>query len=400
MPFGIHLDFLISKSAYYHEFFEKRRRRRRRRAKGENGVGGADDEEDGIEVLLRRPDISPHIFSYVQRFLYTGTVASFPLPPDDESEPDDDGQDLRDEDGGELPNYDVLVSVWKAGYDLAIPGLGNAVLAAMRARRALTGHVPAPPLLVRAWKDTPEHSKVRDLLLEWAAEYMRKARGRGDADDAGLEFARALPREVLSELVVTMSRLPPEAPAPAPASAPAPANAATAQRDATDSAASGRAGFASAYGAASASASPLGRAVHYLDEEGESNGMQPARKRPLTEEQQYHRHSLPAPSVQAVMRRKPGPKPGFKAARRLAAERRLSGAVGGLAGVTVAAATTGAGMAAQGDGVTTVARLVPRTPMEYTDEDRLNFCADLLLRMTGGPGRTPPAPLSGLWCIR
>lgn len=76
--------------------------------------------------------------------------------------------------------------------------------------RRVTQHIPATPLLVQVWKDTPEGSSIRKLLLGWAAEYMRSSESRA-------EFARSLPQEVLSELVVAMSSLdsPPITPADA-----------------------------------------------------------------------------------------------------------------------------------------------------------------------------------------
>lgn len=64
--------------------------------------------------------------------------------------------------------------------------------------RRLTERIPATPLLVQVWKDTPEGSSIRKLLLSWTAEYMRSS-------DARSEFAKSLPQEVLSELVVAMS---------------------------------------------------------------------------------------------------------------------------------------------------------------------------------------------------
>jgi hypothetical protein len=64
--------------------------------------------------------------------------------------------------------------------------------------RRITESIPATPLLIQVWKDTPEGSSIRKLLLSWTAEYMRFS-------DARAEFAKSLPQEVLSELVVAMS---------------------------------------------------------------------------------------------------------------------------------------------------------------------------------------------------
>lgn len=68
----------------------------------------------------------------------------------------------------------------------------------MKECRRLTQRIPSTPLLIQVWKDTPEGSTIRKLLLSWAAEYMRSSNARA-------EFAKSLPQEVLSELVVTMS---------------------------------------------------------------------------------------------------------------------------------------------------------------------------------------------------
>lgn len=86
------------------------------------------------------------------------------------------------------------------GHDLRIDGLCDAALAAMSEARRITQHIPATPLLVQVWKDTPEGSSIRRLLLSWAAEYMRSSESRA-------EFAKSLPQEVLSELVVAMTFL-------------------------------------------------------------------------------------------------------------------------------------------------------------------------------------------------
>ena len=99
-----------------------------------------------------------------------------------------------------VPSYEALVGVWKLGHDLGIEGLCERTLASMEDCRRITQHIPATPLLVQVWKDTPEGSAIRTLLLGWAAEYMRSS-------DSRTEFARSLPQEVLSELVVTMSSL-------------------------------------------------------------------------------------------------------------------------------------------------------------------------------------------------
>ncbi|KAK3294012.1 Bromodomain-containing protein [Chaetomium fimeti] len=158
-PFGIQKDFLCSKSTYYKKYF--------------------DETPDGLENLVRLPDTAVEVFAYAQNFLYTGQV--FPSLDN-------------------LPTYEVLIGVWKLGNELGIEGLCDATLDAMAECRRITEHIPATPLLVQVWRDTPEGSSIRKLLLSWAAEYMRSSESRA-------EFARSLPQEVLSELVVAMSSL-------------------------------------------------------------------------------------------------------------------------------------------------------------------------------------------------
>lgn len=117
------------------------------------------------------------MFGLAQLFLFTGQVTS------DESKP---------------PLYEDLVGLWKLGHKLDIDGLCDKTLDAMLECRRVTQRIPSTPLLIQVWKETPEGSSIRKLLLSWAAEYMRSS-------DARAEFAKSLPQEVLSELVVTMS---------------------------------------------------------------------------------------------------------------------------------------------------------------------------------------------------
>lgn len=130
-----------------------------------------------MEHIVKLPDASAEVFGLVQSFLYTGLVIS---------------------DSATLPSYEALVGLWRLGHKLIIKGLCEKTLLAMVECRRLTERIPATPLLVQVWKDTPEGSSIRILLLSWAAEYMRSS-------DARAEFAKSLPQEVLSELVVTMS---------------------------------------------------------------------------------------------------------------------------------------------------------------------------------------------------
>ncbi|KAK4034569.1 Bromodomain-containing protein [Parachaetomium inaequale] len=269
-PFGIQKDFLCAKSSFYNKYF-------------------AETPDEGLENLVRLPDTPVEVFAYAQNFLYTGQV--FPSLDN-------------------LPSYEVLIGVWKLGHELGIDGLCDATLEAMAECRRLTQHIPATPLLVQVWKDTPEGSSIRKLLLSWAAEYMRSSESRA-------EFARSLPQEVLSELVVTMSSLdcPPI------------------QLDGV-----------SVPGAQRRSA------PHELDEaEG-----RPAKKRRASD---AGLNGTSSAAVAQVAGRKPGPRaslPGAKPGPKPGSKRRASAAVNGA--------------------------------QQFSANQKLNFCADLLTRMLSGPG--------------
>ncbi|KAK4130202.1 Bromodomain-containing protein [Trichocladium antarcticum] len=275
-PFGIQKDFLCARSSFYGKFFDE-------------------SPNENLENLVRLPDTPVEVFAYAQNFLYTGSV--FPNLDN-------------------LPTYEVLIGVWKLGHELGIAGLCDATLGAMAECRRVTQHIPATPLLVQVWKDTPEGSSIRKLLLSWAAEYMRSSESR-------TEFARSLPQEVLSELVVAMSSLdsPPLGSVDALDGVLAPGarrrTASTAELDETEgrSAKKLRAPDAGPNGAPSSAVSQS------------SAGRKPG-----------PRVSLPSS--------KPGPKPGAK--------RRASGAA----------------LASQ----------------HFSANQKLNFCADLLTRMLSGPG--------------
>ena len=286
-PFGIQKDFLCSKSSFYRKYF-------------------AENPNEGLENLVRLPDTPVEVFAYAQNYMYTGQV--FPSLEN-------------------LPSYEVLIGVWKLGHDLGIEGLCDATLEAMAECRRVTQHIPATPLLVQVWKDTPEGSSIRRLLLSWAAEYMRSSESRA-------EFARSLPQEVLSELVVAMSSLDNTPPAAAEgcaagSSASASTGASTSQRRTTD-ADEGEGRPAKKMRASSDGGGVNGSSSANAAAAGRGKG---------------GRASLPAGKASAS---KPGPK------------RRASGAA------------------------------VPAT--QYSSNQRLNFCADLLSRMLSGPGKpiTPP----------
>lgn len=99
-----------------------------------------------------------------------------------------------------MPGYDILIDAWKLGNQLDVEGLCDAVLDAMNECRRNTRTIPATPLLIQVWNETPEGSEIRKLLLTWAAEYIRSSESRS-------EFSKSLPQELLSELVVAMSHL-------------------------------------------------------------------------------------------------------------------------------------------------------------------------------------------------
>lgn len=177
-PFGLQKDFLCHRSDHYRRHFAQR---------------GADDT---VEHIVKLPDFSADVFGLAQHYLYTGALLVNGACP---------------------PSYETLVSLWNLGHKLGIGGLCDKTLEAMAECRRLTERIPATPLLIQVWRDTPEGSSIRLLLLSWAAEYMRSS-------DARAEFAKSLPQEVLSELFVTMSSfdLPPPALAPSDSSSVAP----------------------------------------------------------------------------------------------------------------------------------------------------------------------------------
>ncbi|CVK99903.1 related to RING3 kinase [Fusarium mangiferae] len=158
-PFGIQKDFLCSRSEFYEKHFSETK------------------PDDKIEHIVKLPETTKEIFGLAQHFLYMDKVIA---------------------DEANLPSYEALVGLWKLGHKLNIKGLCDKALTAMIDCRRITESIPATPLLIQVWKDTPEGSSIRKLLLSWTAEYMRFS-------DARAEFAKSLPQEVLSELVVAMS---------------------------------------------------------------------------------------------------------------------------------------------------------------------------------------------------
>lgn len=274
VPFGIQKNFLCAKSSYYRKHF-------------------AAQSDNNVEAIVKIPDTPVEVFAFAQHFMYTNVV--FP-------------------NGTPMPSYEVLVGVWKLGNDLGIEGLCDQTLEAMIEVRQVSERIPAAPLLVQVWKDTPEGSSIRKLLLEWAAEYVRSS-------ESNAEFAKSLPQEVLSELVLAMSR--------------------------PDTSPLVQLGAGSPSRSTQSQPQPQRKVVHYLDqdEEEEESAYLPTKKQ-----------------------RRSDPFPNGSASKAAAQKAKASKAV------TKAAPRRRSNAAANGEN------------MEFTTEQKLLFCQDLLARMLSGPG--------------
>ncbi|KAL0933194.1 transcription regulator [Colletotrichum truncatum] len=282
VPFGIQKDFLCARSSFYRDHFKQ------------------NPTSDSIELIVKLPDTSQEVFGLSQHFLFTGQVSD-----DTES----------------VPSYEVLIGVWKLGHKLGIDGLCDKTLEAMAECRRVTQHIPATPLLVQVWRDTPEGSTIRKLLLSWAAEYMRSSESRA-------EFAKSLPQEVLSELVVAMSSLDNLPAAQSSSSAGSPQSAEPAPR----------------------------KSVHYLEEDSDEDQEHLSKKN--------RRASAPLPVSQnskAYSRAPPPPVRKAAAAAAVAAPRPKP--------------------------VVQKRRSIASVPSgEISTEKKVEFCSDLLDRMLSGPG--------------
>lgn len=252
------------------------------------------------------------MFGLIQSFLYTGKIG---------------------DENTNANSYESLVGLWKLGHKLAIKGLCEHTLEAMVECRRTTGRIPATPLLIQVWRDTPEGSSIRVLLLSWAAEYMRSSNARA-------EFAKSLPQEVLSELVVTMSSFETMAP---PASTPTPAPTATAATIAI---------AAAPQSSIKSSSAPITtvirKNVHYLDELTDEEALSAKKK---------NRRQSGISSETGSGRkqhRKSGSSPPLKPQKRR----------------------------------TSAAMLDRKT---FSTQQKLDFCADLLNRMLSGPGKSIPS---------
>ncbi|WYZ46316.1 hypothetical protein EsH8_IX_000541 [Colletotrichum jinshuiense] len=283
VPFGIQKDFLCARSSHYRDYFKK------------------NVTSDTVEHIVKVPNASQEVFGLAQQFLFTGQVS---------------------ENAESFPSYEALIGVWKLGHEFGIDGLCDKTLEAMTECRRLTQHIPATPLLVQVWRDTPEGSNIRKLLLSWAAEYMRSS-------DARAEFAKSLPQEVLSELVVAMSSLD-----NMPAAQAAPAD--------------------------TASAEPTPRkSVHYLEEDSDDEREHLSKKN--------RRASAPLPVSQNNSKSAPrAPQPPVRKA---------------------AAVAAAAAAAPRPKPVVQKRRSIVSVPSgEISTERKVEFCSDLLDRMLSGPG--------------
>ncbi|KAL2061606.1 hypothetical protein VTL71DRAFT_6983 [Oculimacula yallundae] len=165
VPFGIQKALLCAQSPYYREYFAQ---------------NGGDNQ---VESIVKLPDTTVDIFGCFQNFIFTGKVY-------DKAH------------GRAIPEYPLLMGVWRLATKLRMAPLRVAVLDTMSERRLETSCIPGTPLLIQAWKETHEGSGLRLMLIGWAAEHMRSS------PEARNAFAKSLPQEILSELVIVMSELP------------------------------------------------------------------------------------------------------------------------------------------------------------------------------------------------
>jgi hypothetical protein len=103
-------------------------------------------------MLVKLPHTTQAAFGCFQNFIYTGKVYDREL-------------------GQGIPDYHLLLDVWKLATELQMPPLRVAVMNAMADRRMATSMIPGAPLLIQAWKETEEGSGLRLMLIGWAAEH-------------------------------------------------------------------------------------------------------------------------------------------------------------------------------------------------------------------------------------
>lgn len=132
IPFGIQKDLLSAQSPYYRDQLENR-------------------DQNTVELIVKLPDTDVETFGCFQNFIYTGAVYN--------------------KASNSIPDYPLLMGVWKLATKLRMAPLRVAVLDVMNERRQQTSCIPGTPLLVQAWKETEEGSGLRTMLITWAAEH-------------------------------------------------------------------------------------------------------------------------------------------------------------------------------------------------------------------------------------
>jgi hypothetical protein len=136
IPFGIQKDILVAQSPFYREEFTK------------------PEYKGKIELIVHLPNSTVETFGCLQNFIFTNN--------------------LYDASGGvEIPDYPLLMDIWKLATELKMAPLRDSVLAVMAERRQLTQSIPGTDLLKQAWKETEEGSGLRKMLIEWAAEHSK-----------------------------------------------------------------------------------------------------------------------------------------------------------------------------------------------------------------------------------
>jgi hypothetical protein len=104
-----------------------------------------------VELIVKLPDTNVDTFGCFQNFIFTGEV--------------------YDKARVSIPDYSLLMGVWKLATKFKMAPLRVAVLDVMNERRQQTSCIPGTPLLVQAWKETEEGSGLRMMLITWAAEH-------------------------------------------------------------------------------------------------------------------------------------------------------------------------------------------------------------------------------------
>lgn len=229
-----------------------------------------------------------------------------------------------------VPTYDDLFALWQLGLKYEIDGLCDKTLECMQEVKQRTRQIPGATLVSRVWKETEEGTPIRRLFLQWAEEYFQSS-------DAPSDFAKSLPQEFLCELVVEMSAI-------GAGSNPGSANSSAAPQTASP-------------GAAIAALEGSRKNVHYLtgadsSEDDALRALKKQRQNPLASD------AASRPRVSSGGQPGPGRPP------------RKSLPIAGKKPT------------------------VPRRPSaggahraNFTEAQKVEFCADLLSRMLSGPGK-------------